>query len=178
LSLGGQVVVREGSWMNRLWVGALLAALALTGGLFAACGDDDSTSGPTDTPAPTQKPDVANAQAVVQAFADAWNAADAEAVLLRFTDDGLKAFFQDDTVTRDTVRQNAGGFLRPPFEITDFPNTVVTGDTATVEVRTIEGGGTVSGSKYLLVRQGEDWRINGRKPLVTEASTTGTPAPP
>lgn len=156
---------------------ALAVTLALSA--FAlACGDDDDGGAPVDdTAGPTQDPSAAAAQVVVQQIADAWNAGDADTFLLFFTEDGLKAFFVDDTVTPDTVRENAADYLDPPFEITGFTSTVVEGDNATVDIAIESGGVTIGAERYHLTHSGEDWAVVGRDLLPADIPEGVTESP-
>lgn len=140
----------------------LMSVLALT-----ACQRADPVS------SPELEPDEIAVQDLIRASVAAENAADVEAFLALWTDDGLADY---DVGTRaELSASDAPAIGEEPFQIETFVTTDVGGDTATVTVDATKLKPTFARPffrlKYEAIREGEEWLIDGFEFL-------GGPPPP
>lgn len=161
--------------MVRTILGVGLALIALAA-FATGCSDDNDGGGeptstaaeatamtePTATAEVAADPEAAAVEAVVAAYAEAWNASDAEGLIALFTDAGLQDQFL-------RTREETATFLpviiaNPPITIGPFSDTQVDGTTATTTTDFYIG---IAGSPqtFTLVNEGGTWLIDDQTPI-------------
>jgi uncharacterized cupredoxin-like copper-binding protein len=136
----------------------MVAALALLGITVTAlaCGNGDG-----------ERDDV---EATVRAAADRWNAGDVEGFLALFTDRGLSELFGAPPEAAEEIRAEVELFIgEDPVTIRDVSSIEVSDGTASANVR-IQDFNLETIDRFELVKDGDDWKIDGVTPNVEAVS--------
>jgi hypothetical protein len=161
-------------WLLRL--GLILAAALLAVGAFAACDDDEDDDGDGQpTAAATVDGDddgddaeAEEVEAAVQRAFDAWNGRDVDGLIAAFTEQGLVSSFGDGELSVEDIRNGLPEFIgTEPISNPEFSNTSVDGDSASTDAQ-FEFGPVLDASRFLLVREAGEWKINGEEEISVE----------
>ncbi len=137
----------------QMWRVATLAVTAAVAVLAIACSDDEGGG------------DADDVESTIQTAVEAFSAGDAQAFADIFTDKGILELFGGGPPGEGPSAEEARAELVASadefsLEFRDIDNTEVEGDTATTDV-TVETDNVIEGSTFSLIKEGEEWKIDG-----------------